>query len=171
MPYTMCKLKNQYVAALYALDKERQSRGEPSHWLPYLNVRNADDVVRKASQDGGKVVTGPFDVLDVGRMAVVQDPTSAYVAIWQARKHIGARIINEPGAMCWVEGRPAVLGHVLRRQRLRQRGEEGARAARASAQAARQHPEHRPVRRLPGSPGRGICALPASERQTPLLTG
>jgi uncharacterized protein len=103
MTYTMCRLKNQYVAALYALDKERQSHGEPPHWLAYINVRNADDIAKKASQGGGKVLNGPFDVLDVGRMAAIQDPTGAYFAVWQAKKHIGAGIIMEPGAMCWNE--------------------------------------------------------------------
>jgi predicted enzyme related to lactoylglutathione lyase len=103
MTYTMCSLKNHYAAALYALDKGRQSQGVPPHWLPYINVRNADDIAKKASQGGGKVLNGPFDVLDVGRMAPLQDPTGAYVAIWEAKKHIGAGIINEPGAMCWNE--------------------------------------------------------------------
>jgi predicted enzyme related to lactoylglutathione lyase len=103
MTYTMSRLKGQYVAALYALDKERQSQGVPPHWLPYINVRNADAIAKKASQGGGKVLNGPFDVLDVGRMAPLLDPTGAPFAIWQAKKHIGAGIINEPGAMCWHE--------------------------------------------------------------------
>src|SRR6516225_5002986 len=100
MTYTMCKLKNQYVSALYALDKQRQSQGEPSHWLPYINVRNADDIAKKASQGGGKVLmNGPFDVLDVGRMAPIQDPTGAYFAIWEAKRHRGAGLINQTGGM------------------------------------------------------------------------
>jgi uncharacterized protein len=103
MTYTMCKLKNHYAAALYALDKDRQAQGVLPHWLPYINVRNADDIAKKASQGGGIVVNGPFDVLDVGRMAPMRDPTGAYFAIWQAKSHTGAGIINEPGAMCWNE--------------------------------------------------------------------
>ncbi len=103
MTYTMCKLKNQYVAALYALDKGRQSQGEPSHWLPYINVRNADETAKKVSQGGGKVLHGPADVLDVGRMVNIQDPTGAYVAVWQAQKHIGAGTVMEPGTICWNE--------------------------------------------------------------------
>ena len=103
MTYTICRLKNQDAAALYALDKERQSQGVPPHWLPYINVRSADDIAKKASQAGGKVLYGPLDVLDVGRMVAMQDPTGAHFATWQAKKHIGAGIINEPGAMCWNE--------------------------------------------------------------------
>ncbi len=103
MTYTMCRLKGHYAGALYALDKERLAQGVPPHWLPFINVRNADDIAKKASQGGGKVLNGPFDVLDVGRMAPIQDPTGAPFAIWQAKKHIGAGIINEPGAICWNE--------------------------------------------------------------------
>lgn len=103
MTYTMCRLKNHYAAGLYALDKKMQSQGLAPHWLPFINVRNADDIAKKASQGGSKVLIGPNDVLDVGRSAAMQDPTGAHFAIWQAKKHIGAGIINEPGAMCWNE--------------------------------------------------------------------
>jgi len=103
MTYTMCRLKSHYVTGLYALDKRMQSQGVPPHWLPFVNVSNADDVATKTSQGGGRVLFGPNDVLDVGRSAAMQDPTGAHFAIWQAKKHIGAGIINEPGAMCWNE--------------------------------------------------------------------
>ena len=104
MTYTMCKLKNQYVAGLYALAHQGpQSQGVPPHWLPYINVRSADEIAKKVSAGGGKVLQGPFDVLDVGRMAPVQDPTGGHFAIWQAKRHIGAGLVGEPGAMCWQE--------------------------------------------------------------------
>jgi predicted enzyme related to lactoylglutathione lyase len=103
MTYTMCRLKNHYAAGLYALDRRMQSQGVPPHWLPFINVSNADDIARKASRSGGKVLIGPNDVLDAGRSASMQDPTGAHFAIWQARRHKGAGIINEPGGMCWNE--------------------------------------------------------------------
>jgi len=102
MTYTMTQLKNQYTAGMYALDKDRQAKGVPPHWLPYINVRNADDIAKKVAQ-GGKVLQGPFDVMDVGRSAFIQDPTGAKFAVWQAKKHPGAGIVNEPGAICWNE--------------------------------------------------------------------
>jgi predicted enzyme related to lactoylglutathione lyase len=45
----------------------------------------------------------PFDVMDAGRMAVLQDPSGAVFQVWQANKHIGVKILNEPGALCWSE--------------------------------------------------------------------
>jgi predicted enzyme related to lactoylglutathione lyase len=36
-------------------------------------------------------------------MAVLQDPTGATFTVWQAKHQIGAKILNEPGALCWNE--------------------------------------------------------------------
>lgn len=104
MTYTFCQLGDQAVAGLYAIGKEQLSQGAPPHWLPHVNVTDADETTKMATQNGGKVIREPFDVpMDGGRISVVQDPTGAMVAMWQAKKHIGAGVINEPGAMCWNE--------------------------------------------------------------------
>ena len=49
------------------------------------------------------MIAPPFDVMDAGRMAVVQDPTGAMFELWQAKEHIGAGLVNEPGAFTWTE--------------------------------------------------------------------
>ena len=36
-------------------------------------------------------------------MAVIQDPRGAFFLVWQPRQHIGASLVNEPGAMVWNE--------------------------------------------------------------------
>ncbi len=41
--------------------------------------------------------------MDVGRMAVIQDPAGATLCLWTAKQHIGAGVKNEPGALCWSE--------------------------------------------------------------------
>jgi predicted enzyme related to lactoylglutathione lyase len=103
MTYTFVKLKNQSVGGLYALSRDMLAQGVPAHWLPFVNVTDVDGIAKNTSQGGGKVLYPPMDVLDVGRMAVLQDPTGAQVAIWQAKTHLGADLINETGAMCWNE--------------------------------------------------------------------
>jgi predicted enzyme related to lactoylglutathione lyase len=40
-----------------------------------------------------------FDVLGAGRMALVRDPQGAIFALWEPRAHIGAGLVNDPGAM------------------------------------------------------------------------
>ena len=64
---------------------------------------NADDAVKRAQALGAKVLAPPFDVMDAGRMAVLQDPTGATFCVWQAGKHAGAALLREPGALGWTE--------------------------------------------------------------------
>ena len=52
---------------------------------------------------GGEVAEKPFDILDVGRMAAVMDPTGTGVAIWQPGTYAGAGRVNEPGFLTWNE--------------------------------------------------------------------
>ena len=103
MTYTFLELKKQSVGGLYALPKELQSKGVPSHWTPYINVRSVDEIAKRVAQNGGKVVYGPDDVMDVGRTAQIQDPTGAIVAVWEPKRHKGAALIAETGAINWNE--------------------------------------------------------------------
>jgi uncharacterized protein len=74
--------------------------GPPSAvWNTYIWVEGADEAASKVRDAGGHVVMEPFDVMDAGRMAVVTDPQGAAFCLWQAKRHKGARIVNEPGSL------------------------------------------------------------------------
>ena len=96
-------MRGKEVAAGYSMMSDERRMGIPSHWNLYVTVESADDAAKRAEGLGAKVLAAPFDVMDVGRMAVLQDPTGAAFCVWQAKKHIGARILSEPGALCWSE--------------------------------------------------------------------
>jgi uncharacterized protein len=68
-------------------------------WNTYIWVDSADDAAAKALAAGGTVLMEPFDVMDAGRMAVLADPEGAVICVWQAGKHKGSRIVNEPGSV------------------------------------------------------------------------
>ncbi len=99
--YTMLQLNGRAVAALYQQDSGPQ--GLPPHWLSYISVASANEVACRAKELGGTALMDPFDVLDVGRMALLQDPTGAIVALWEPRSHAGAALAGEPGSICWNE--------------------------------------------------------------------
>jgi uncharacterized protein len=101
--YTMCKLGGKELAGLFEMPPEMTKMGVPPHWMSYIAVENADASAKKIQQHGGKVQQGPFDVMDVGRMAVCQDPTGAMFSIWQPKSHKGAGIMGEHGTPCWFE--------------------------------------------------------------------
>jgi predicted enzyme related to lactoylglutathione lyase len=101
--YTMLRLKGEHAAALYGMDQAQRDRGVPPHWNVYVSVVSADESAGKAKSLGGKLIMEPFDVMDVGRMTIVQDPEGAIINLWEAKKHKGAGILNEPNAFCWYE--------------------------------------------------------------------
>jgi hypothetical protein len=60
-----------------------QEGAPPPHWLSHLGVENVDETIEKAKGAGGTVVAGPFDMEDVGRMAILVDPQGAFVSAYQ----------------------------------------------------------------------------------------
>ena len=91
------------VAAISAQQPMETEQGVPPHWNTYIAVDNVDTTSSQVKDAGGTVVVEPMDVMDAGRMAWVQDPTGAMVALWQAKQHIGATLGGEPGALGWQE--------------------------------------------------------------------
>jgi predicted enzyme related to lactoylglutathione lyase len=94
--YTMFSVGGRHVCALYGRDA---AQGPPA-WLSYISVADADSAAARAGDAGALSVGDPFDVFGSGRMAVVQDPTGAHVALWQPGTHIGAGVVNGPGLWC-----------------------------------------------------------------------
>ena len=101
--YTMLAKDGKDVCALWELGAEQCQQGVAPHWQSYVSVTSADATAAKAQELGGKVVLEPMDVMDVGRMAVLQDPTGATLSVWQPRAHAGAQLIREVGTLCWNE--------------------------------------------------------------------
>jgi uncharacterized protein len=101
--YSMFQLRGKETGAAYTMRPEERQSGAPPHWNSYVTVPNVDESVKKAQELGAKVFAPPFDVMDAGRMAVLQDPTGAVFQVWQPKNHIGAKIVEEPGALCWTE--------------------------------------------------------------------
>ena len=88
--YTMLRLDGDEVCGLYKMEPERREQGIPPHWFFYVSVEDADATTSRARELGGMVYGEAFDVLDSGRMAVIQDPTGAMIAAWQSRAHVDA---------------------------------------------------------------------------------
>jgi uncharacterized protein len=75
----------------------------PAFWGVYLAVDDVDAVAARVADAGGTVEAEPFDVMDLGRMAAIKDPTGARVNLWQAGATIGTIRANEPGTPTWNE--------------------------------------------------------------------
>jgi predicted enzyme related to lactoylglutathione lyase len=98
--YTFFKLNGKQVSALGPTQSEQQP---PSAWSIYFATDDADATAKKVKDAGGKVISEPFDVMGVGRMAVFQDPTGAFFSVWQPGQHKGFELSNQPSAYAWAE--------------------------------------------------------------------
>lgn len=78
--------------------------GVPPHWLTYVTVDDVDAAVASTKELGGRVIRPPFDVPNVGRMAVIADPDGAVIAPYK-----GLQDAPEPegplaaGNFCYIE--------------------------------------------------------------------
>src|SRR5262245_27148514 len=94
MVYSMARVRGHNVAAIYTGDG-------PPHWNCYVTVQSADATAQRSQELGGTVLAEPFDVMDAGRMATLQDPQGAVLCVWQPGRNIGATLVNELGALTW----------------------------------------------------------------------
>src|SRR3954467_13570360 len=100
--YSMALLNGETVAAIAPM-APGAPEGMPPMWNTYIAVDDIDATVEKVGPAGGQVFMPPMAVGDAGTMAFVADPTGAVVGLWQANQHIGATLVNEPGAVIWNE--------------------------------------------------------------------
>jgi predicted enzyme related to lactoylglutathione lyase len=101
--YTMWKLHGKDLGAMYKLSEDLQKQGVPPNWMLYVCVTDAAQTAEKAKANGATLMMEPLDVMDYGRMAVIRDPQGGVISVWEPKRHIGARIINTIGTLCWAE--------------------------------------------------------------------
>ncbi len=55
--------------------------GTPPHWFDYIEVDNVDQRAKAFETAGGAVLRPPFDIPEVGRIAIVADSSGAPMGI------------------------------------------------------------------------------------------
>lgn len=106
--YTMCSVSGDAVGAI-----SPSTEDVPPHWNSYVTVESADDAAAKAGELGATAVMEPFDVMDAGRMAVLQDPSGAALCLWEPKQAIGAERVNDIGCLTWNELHTTDTGKAL----------------------------------------------------------
>ena len=101
--YSMMRLEGRNVAAIAPQPPQQRDAGVPPVWNSYVSVESADATAERAAELGATVHAPAFDVREAGRMAVIQDPQGAFFLAWEPRRHIGAGLVNAPGALVWNE--------------------------------------------------------------------
>jgi uncharacterized protein len=101
--YSIMRVDGKDVAAIAPQPEPQRDAGAPPVWNSYVSVEDADATVERAKELGGTVHAPAFDVMQAGRMAVIQDPHGAYFMVWKPGQHFGAQLVNAPRAFCWNE--------------------------------------------------------------------
>jgi uncharacterized protein len=97
--YATAKLSDQSVAGIGPKQEGDQS---PTAWSLYIGTEDVDGLTKKVQDAGGSVVAPPFDVGDQGRMAVLTDPSGAFISAWQAAG-MSQFVSGVPDAFGWAE--------------------------------------------------------------------
>lgn len=94
--YYMARIRGGDVAAISPVPE-----GTPpvARWDTYIWVDSVDDTTAKVKAAGGEVLMEPMDVFEAGRTAVLSDPEGAVFCLWEPKRHRGATIVNEAGAL------------------------------------------------------------------------
>lgn len=102
--YTTALLGDDDVAGIYTLAPEAAEKMPPS-WACYVAVDDIDGLTAKVPELGGKVVMEAFDIPEVGRMSVIQDPAGAMLCLWKRDSAHGgyAKLDQKTGSITWME--------------------------------------------------------------------
>jgi len=76
--YTLVKAGESTVGGIFDIS-EAQFEGIPNHWFAYIAVDDVDARVAGVAGAGGVTIKEPFDIPEVGRIAIVKDPTGAVI--------------------------------------------------------------------------------------------
>lgn len=88
--YLIATLDGQDVAAIAPAD------GPTASWNTYVAVDDADSTAAAVTRAGGTVLSPPADAGPGGRTAHCADPLGAEFHLWQARRRLGAQLVNAP---------------------------------------------------------------------------
>ena len=55
----------------------------PPHWLSHVRVDSIDKTIAKAKSAGGKLAAGPFEMSEIGRIAILTDPQGAHISAYE----------------------------------------------------------------------------------------
>jgi len=80
----------------------KQMDEAPTAWTVYIGTANAAETAKKAEAAGAKIIAPVMEVGDQGHMAIIQDPSGAYLGLWQAAKMQGSQSTGS-NAMGWAE--------------------------------------------------------------------
>ncbi|QYJ75230.1 VOC family protein [Shewanella sp. FJAT-52076] len=100
--FSMFTLDGDDLGAIYQVPSALAGSVK-TQWGIYFATEDVNAAIERVKAAGGELIMGPHEVGHAGWMAQLADPEGARFAVWQSKRHIGAKRRGEPGALCWVE--------------------------------------------------------------------
>lgn len=103
--YVMYKVGDTRVAGGMQINDEMRAKQVLPHWNSYVLVDDIHESVKAAQALGATIYKDVADVTDMGKMAVIADPTGAAFSLWQAMKTNDGQSLpkNAVGNIGWYE--------------------------------------------------------------------
>lgn len=79
--YHVAYLGEQPVAGMLDMSGMERHADTPSQWIPYMAVDDIEHALRQTEAGGGRISREPFDVPQVGRIAIVHDNVGALLGL------------------------------------------------------------------------------------------
>jgi predicted enzyme related to lactoylglutathione lyase len=77
--YWVAKAGDKMAGGIFDMNSIGLPKEVPEHWMSYLSVDDVDKRVGMAKKAGATILREPFDVPDVGRIAIVKEPAGAVI--------------------------------------------------------------------------------------------
>jgi len=103
MTYTVLRAGEALIGGLMALPKEASDAGMRPCWVGYVGVDDTDSAAAKAKRLGGRIVSPPADIPNIGRYATVTDPQGAALNLFKPTQTGHRAVSMLPGHIGWHE--------------------------------------------------------------------
>ena len=77
--YTICKAGDKVAGGIFEMKPGMGMDGIPDHWFAYITVDDIDARIAKVKDAGGEIMREPFDVPNIGRIAIIKDKAGAAI--------------------------------------------------------------------------------------------
>lgn len=77
--YWVAVAGGKQVGGVFDMNAMQMPAEIPEHWMSYIAVDDVDARVAKAKAAGASLMRDPFDVPDVGRIAILKEPGGAVI--------------------------------------------------------------------------------------------
>lgn len=78
--YTVFRKGDETVCGVFKMEG-KEFAGIPDYWFTYISVDDVDAACQRVQATGGQVLKPPYDIANVGRIAVICDPEGAVIGI------------------------------------------------------------------------------------------